>query len=227
VDTSAVFQVRLDRASADTITVTFFTLDGSAVAPGDYTSIPSGSVNFTPGQVQTQITVTIRGETLNEQNETFAVTLGSVTTGNAKIGTGTAVGTILNDDPQPSLSIGSPAPVQEGNSTIVTTPVSFPVTLSSASGQTVSVTFVTADGTAVATSGDYDTTTGTLVFNPGETQRFATVQVRGDVLGEPNETFLVQLQSPVNAGISASSATGTIADDEPRISINDIVLSEP
>ncbi len=222
-DVSMVFIVRMDRASSQNVVVSYFTLDGSATSGADYGAVTSGSITFTPGQVQVPLTVTVHGDLLNEPSETFTVNLSAVASGNAKITVPTALGTILNDDPLPGLAIGSPLPVTETNS--FTTPAVFPVTLLAASGQTVTVVFTTADGTAIA-GADYDSTTGTLTFNPGETQKSITVQVRGDTLGEPNETFLVQLQSPVNATITVGQGTGTIADDEPRISINDITVTE-
>jgi len=42
------------------------------------------------------------------------------------------------------------------------------------------------------------------------------VQVIGDRLAEPNETFSVNLTSPNNATIADGQGHGTILDDEPR-----------
>jgi hypothetical protein len=54
-----------------------------------------------------------------------------------------------------------------------------------------------------------------------------TVLINGDRLGEPNETFMVNL-SGVSGGavITDSQGVGTIVDDEPRISINDVTRTE-
>ncbi|MCU0116599.1 hypothetical protein N8H09_17700 [Curtobacterium flaccumfaciens] len=73
--------------------------------------------------------------------------------------------TIVNDDAVPSLSINDIG-VNEGNSG--TTTANFTVSLSAASGQTVSVNYATADGTATAGS-DYVARSGTLTFAPGTT----------------------------------------------------------
>ena len=48
----------------------------------------------------------------------------------------------------------------------------------------------------------------------------------GDRRGEPNETFVVNLSSPTNATIADGQGIGTILDDEPRISINDVTVTE-
>src|SRR5437016_5529813 len=71
------------------------------------------------------------------------------------------------------------------------------VSLSAASGQTVTVTFATANGTASAGS-DYTAASGTLTFAPGQLSQTVTVLVNGDRLGEPNETFFVNLSAAPN-----------------------------
>ena len=53
-----------------------------------------------------------------------------------------------------------------------------------------------------------------------------TVPVNGDRLGEPNESFLVNLSNSTNATIADGSGQGTITDDEPRISISDVSKKE-
>ncbi|MFZ6820704.1 Calx-beta domain-containing protein, partial [Undibacterium sp. Ji22W] len=55
----------------------------------------------------------------------------------------------------------------------------FTVTLSAASGQTVSVGYNTSNGTATAGS-DYTATSGTLTFNPGVTTQTITVNIAND-----------------------------------------------
>jgi len=112
--------------------------------------------------------------------------------------------------PKPSVSIsGVSAP--EGNGT---TTLSFPVTLSASTPLPVSVSYATSNGTATAPS-DYASATGTLTFAPGETSKTINVSVVGDAVYEPDETFTVNLSSPVNATIGTGSATGTIQNDDP------------
>jgi hypothetical protein len=124
--------------------------------------------------------------------------------------------------PPPSITIGD-ATVAEGNTGTKAAP--FTVTLSAASSQPVTVDYATADGTATAGS-DYQAASGTLTFAPGETGKTVAVQVLGDRLPEPNETFVVNLSSPTSATIADGQGTGTILDDEPRISISDVSKKE-
>ncbi|MGI8979592.1 MAG: Calx-beta domain-containing protein, partial [Pirellulaceae bacterium] len=135
---------------------------------------------------------------------------------------GQGAGTIRNDDPVPTLAINNRS-VLEGNSG--TTNLVFTVSLSAVSGQPVTVHFATANGTATAGS-DYQTASGTLTIPAGQASGTITVLVTGDRLAEPNETFVVNLTAPANAIIADSQGEGTILDNEPRISINDVSLLE-
>jgi hypothetical protein len=119
----------------------------------------------------------------------------------------------------PLLSIGD-ITVTEGNAG--TQVATFTVTLSTASSNPVTVNFATANGTASAGS-DYQTASGRLTFAPGEKTQTVTVLVNGDRVGEPNETFLVNLSGATGgAVIIDGQGVGTIVDDEPRLSINDV-----
>jgi hypothetical protein len=124
--------------------------------------------------------------------------------------------------PPPALVI-SDVWLLEGNSG--TTAFVFTVSLSAPSNQTVSVYYATADGSATAGS-DYQSASGTLTIPAGQTTGTITVLVNGDRLGEPNETFFVNLSSATNAIIADGQGVGTILDDEPRISISDVTKKE-
>jgi hypothetical protein len=123
----------------------------------------------------------------------------------------------------PSLSIND-VTVTEGNAGEAT--ATFTVHLFAASAETVTVAYATADGSATAGS-DYQAASGTLTFDPGQTSATITVPVNGDLLAEPNETFVVNLSNPTNAVIGDPQGIGTIADDEPPlITISDVSRTE-
>ncbi len=207
-NTAAVFTVTLSAPSGNTVTVDYATANGSAVAPADYTAT-SGTVTFSPGEVSKQITVQVKGDTIDEANETYSVNLSNPT--NATLaGSGFATGTITDDDATPTLSINNVTQVETNSGT---TNFVFTVTLSAASGLPVTVDFATANGTAIA-PGDYLSTSGTLTFNPGVTTQTVTVQVVGDAVIEANETFTVVLSNATNATIAGGTGTGTITNDD-------------
>ncbi|MGB4859684.1 MAG: IPTL-CTERM sorting domain-containing protein [Dokdonella sp.] len=191
------------------------TADGTATAGSDYGAQSLTGQTIAAGASTYSFTVLVNGDTLNEVNETFFVNVSNVV--GANIVDGQGLGTIVNDDPQPSLSINNVS-VTEGNAG--TTSAQFTVSLSAPSGQSVSVNYATADGTAVA-PGDYTSTAGVLTLTPGQTSSTVTVLVNGDTTPEANETFSVTLSAPVRATIAQGTGTGTILnDDSPSASIS-------
>ena len=136
--TNANFTVSLNAPSGRTVTVDYATADGTAHAPDDYQA-GSGTVTFAAGQTTRTVTVQVNGDLLNESNETYFVNLSGPT--NATIGDGQGIGTIIDDDGVPSLSIDD-VTVTEGNSGTVN--ANFTVTLSAPSAQSVSVGYATA-----------------------------------------------------------------------------------
>jgi len=108
------------------------------------------------------------------------------------------------------ITIGDVA-VVEGN--VGTTLATFAVTLSAPNALAVSVDFATADGTALQ-PGDYTAASGTLTIPAASVTGVISVPVVGDVLDEPNETFVVNLSNPVNDTLLDPQAVGTIVDDD-------------
>ncbi len=219
--TTATFTVSLSATSEKTVTVGWSTADADAVQPVDYTA-GSGTLTFVPGDTSATVGVSVNGDTLDEVNETFTVALSNPA--GATIADGSGAGTITDDDPAPSLSIGD-ASLAEGNAG--TTTATFTVSLSGPSGKTITADWSTLDGSAVQPA-DYATGSGTVTFAPGDTGETLTVSVVGDVLDEAAETFTVTLSNPTNATIADGSATGTITDDDggPLLSVDDVSLAE-
>jgi len=182
------------------------------VASGDYSS-RSGTLTFSPGSTTANVAVPVNGDTLNESNETFFVNLSGAT--NATIAKAQGIGTILDNDPIPTLSIGDDS-VTEANTGTRT--LSFTVSLSAASGQTVTVNYATADGTATAGS-DYTAASGTLTFSPGTTSRTVNVTVLGDSVPEADETLFVNLSNPTLATLADAQGIGTIVDNDGTMTV--------
>ena len=222
---TAQFTVRLSPASEQTVTVSYRTASGTAVAGRDFDTA-SGTLTFTPGNRRQSIAVPTREDDLDEPNETFTVRLNNAI--GATLEDGSATGTIVDDDvsvsvPPPTLSI-TDATVVEGET------ARFAVRLSPASEQTVTVSYRTVGGTAAAGQ-DFDAASGTLTFAPGNTRQSIAVPTRDDALDEPDETFLVTLSNPSGATLEDGSATGTIIDDDvpvppPTLSIADATVVE-
>ena len=92
--------------------------------------------------------------------------------------------------------------------------INLPVTLSTPSPAKVAVRFATVDGRAKAGS-DYTATSGTLIFEAGQTTKFVPVTIKGDDTKESTETFSVKLSSPTGGfSVRAGGGVGTITNDD-------------
>ncbi len=209
--------------------VTATTSDGTATATGaapisDYvtktqvlTFAAAGTQNFA---------VTINGDTRDEDNETFTVTLSAPSAGFSLGAPSSATGTITDNDNAPTVSINSPAAVTEGAT------ITFTVSLSAASGKAISVAHTTASGGGAsgATEGsDFSDATGTLNFAADETSKTFNVSTTNDTLDEADtETFTATLSAPTNATLGTSSGTGSLNDNDalPSIAIADTSVTE-
>ncbi len=222
------FTVTKTGSTAVNATVTYATADGTATTgDSDYVAT-SGTLTFAPSDTTQTIDVTVNGDTKFEPDETFSVNLANPSGGGFRPNRhghrpdgGTVVGisgtgTIVNDDAQPTFSIDSVSH-NEGNSG--TTAFVFTVTKNGMSGQSSSVDYATADGTATVADQDYQATSGTLTFAANETTQTITVLVNGDTQFEDDETFTVELSNVMNQrhqhiNVVLPGGTGTIVNDD-------------
>ena len=209
---AASFVVELSAESRKTVTVSYATADGTALASDDdYTAVAATELEFAPGATAKTISIATTDDPLDEPDgETFTVTLSGP--GNAELATGgeTATGTINDNDGEPKVSITGAPEVTEGVA------ASFVVELSAESRKTVTVSYATADGTALESEDYTKVAATTLEFRSGVTAQTISVATSEDLLNESNETFKVTLSGASNATINTddAEATGTIEDDD-------------
>ena len=210
---AAAFVVRLSAASGLAVTVSYRTVDGTAVAGSDYKSA-SGELRFEPGETTQTVSVETLADELAEDTEQFTVELSAPL--GATVADGVGEGTISDDDDAPELSIDDAPAVSEGET------AEFTVRLSATSGRAVTVSYRTVDGTAVAGS-DYKSASGELRFEPEEAARTVSVETLADELAEDTEQFTVELSAPLGATVADGVGEGTISDDDdaPELSIDD------
>ncbi len=218
---NATFTVTLSEASLLPVTVNYASSNGTAISPDDYTAT-GGNLLFLPLETSKTVDVALIGDARDEIDETFTVVLSDSI--GAPLDDDVGLGTITDDDPEPSISVDD-VTVTEGNSGTVL--ASFDVTLAPVSGREVTVQYATANGTATAPA-DYAATSGGLTFAAGETTKQVTVPVQGDILDESNESFTVGLSNAVNATVADGQGVGTITDDDgfPSLSIDDVTVTE-
>ena len=206
----------------------------------------AGTLTFTPTKASGEspilkyVTVPVYGDTTDEGDETFTVTLSSPSSG-LTIGDGSGTGTIIDDDPGSGLRVGvGDASVVEGDNGTRT--VQVPVTVSGSPGATtVSVPYTIGGGNATwsktqAGGGDFGgAKAGTLTFTGSAVSRTLSIPVYGDQLAEANETVHVTLGSVTGGSSVRSVGTVTILDDDagsivtppaPTMSVGDVSVVE-
>ena len=228
VNGAMTFKVTLAPVSARAVTVAWGTANGTATAGSDYTAA-SGTVTFAPGETEKSVTVPVLGDDVNEENETVFVNLSGAS--GAGVADAQGLGTIVDKNAPPSLSINDPFARESEGAT-------FTITLAGTTLRTVTVTFSTADGSAREGT-DYSPRRGTLTFAPGEKTKTVMVTVLDDPAPEGMETFSVNLGDAVNgvitksrgvASIEASDqgATGTAGTNTPpRTNSTPLPVAEP
>jgi hypothetical protein len=211
--TNLVFRLALSCASAFTTSVSFATVDGTAIGPVDFTPT-NGTVTFLPGVTNALVSVTIRPDLVAEDDESVFLILSNPQA--LLLLTNRATGTILDDD-NISIRITS-AQALEG----VTN--RFTVTLSKPPSSELTVAFATVDNTAMSPA-DYVGTNGTLRFPAFATNQTIGVVHLSDAVDEPDEFYFVNLGNPSRGMLELSQGVGTIKDgDPPCISVNDAVV---
>ncbi len=219
--TAFAFDVTISPPIPVPVSVNYATQADSASAGSDYSSA-NGTLNFNANQVTKQVTVTVSGDTSPEPDEVFFLNLSSPS--GAALADNQGKATILNDDV--TISINDVSQV-EGNAG--TTAFNFTVSLSSPSSQSISVDYITDNGSATSGS-DYVAGNGSVNFGPNETSKAVSVPVIGDTNPEPNETFTVNLSGASNASIADAVGVGTILNDDAgsvsTLSINDVSQNE-
>ncbi|RZI59746.1 MAG: hypothetical protein EOP14_03905, partial [Pseudomonas sp.] len=191
-----------------------------ATAGSDYISLPSTRLTFPVGNTSQTIKVRVKGDAVDEDDETFQVVL-SNPTGGSLTNADTATGTILDDDDTPIVSVSN-FTGNEGNGGGATTNFPFVISLDRPSAKTVTVNYATAAVNATDTT-DYITASGTVTFNPGVVKQTVNVRVVADTIDEPTETFRFVLTGVTEANLSANPfGIGTIRDDDatPELRIN-------
>ena len=131
--TDMTFTLNLAQAVTEAVMVNYVTSDGTATAGSDYTAVTNGTTTIPANSTSATFTVPVTGDTTEEANETFNVTIslpepgpdlsdggGSGPPQVAIVGgdTASAVGTIMDDDPVVVTVAAKEASVNEGQDAV-------------------------------------------------------------------------------------------------------------
>ncbi|MDC7712062.1 retention module-containing protein, partial [Vogesella indigofera] len=224
----AVFGVNITGAAAGSSLVLVFG-NGSALSPADYAATGfqystdggvtwtdySGAIPISAGASQLWVKTTTVDDSVDEANETFALSA-TLSSGGGSY-SDNAIATIVDND-TPVFTLSGDATVEEGSA------ANYKITLSGASlaaGQ--QVVFTIGSGLALdsATEGvDYDSVDGTLTVTApaggwamgSEVANF-TVKTSDDTLYDPGESYTVALEDS-SIGTGSGSVKTTILDND-------------
>jgi len=201
----ARFTVSLSWSSTQTVHVTYYTLNGTAIAGSDYVQ-SSGSIAVPPGSTNELISIPLLSDIALEADETFSI---NVTSANNTVTRAQGIGRIANDDTFPMI-FPVYGVLSEGVGTNV---MVFTLALTAPFTNNVSVDLTTADGTANAGL-DYIATSQRVIFPTGSVSQTFSVPILGDWLKESNEIFYVNLSNVTNASLAQTQTSGTIYNDD-------------
>lgn len=217
----AVVSVVRSGNTANDVSAYFTTSGGTATAGTDYTTTV-GPVEFLPGVTAAQVHIPVMTDGPYDGNQTVNMYLSSPQVlsggGSAQLGSKNAATlTIMDTSPVPTLSVNSPAAVNEGS------PVNFTVSISGTSALPISVNYATANGSA-SSPGNYAARSGSLSWAPGDTSTRTVVvsTVDNGTVDTPNPlTFTLGLSGAINATITTAQGTGSISEIDPGVAIAD------
>ncbi|MCY4486530.1 MAG: hypothetical protein OXF11_05360, partial [Deltaproteobacteria bacterium] len=223
---NATFRVTLTETATVDVTADYATSSSAgataATVGADFTT-SSGSVTIAMGQSEATFMVPVLSDIIDEQDETFTVTLsGAAPSGTVTISDATATGTITDDDPAPQLEfIVSPASITERGGTSM-------LTIGTGSGSTYEgdeqITFTLAGG-STGDSADYTISPSPpLTLPAGMGTMASTVTARltavADMTPADETLVLVAMHGTETIG------TRTVTLTKPTLSIADATATE-
>ena len=169
----------------------------------DYNNI-SSTLTIPAGELSVSQSLTIIDDEIDEDNETFDITVSNLE--NVTATTLTEAFRIIDNDGVPNIIINN-ASITEGQS------VEIPVNLSNVSELDIAIDYVTTDATAKAGT-DYEASSGTLLISAGETAGVISIKTIDDQLDEEDKSLTLTLSNPQNATLSKSSIQVGIFDND-------------
>ena len=225
-----MFTIRLDKALADSIRVTFHTEDDTAIAGFDYGALSGGNMTtFNSGDTEQDIGVSIMEDTTVETNEMFTFVASNPTgmqMSRITLPTGGAVGTgTIADSDEAEVTIADITVNESDGNAVIT------ARLDNLVAASFTVDIATANGTAgdsamnAIAGTDYTAPASTLTFAEETMTADITVPIVNNDIAETTKTFTVKVDTAsinpanlfggrVTVSDSSSVATVTLGDDD-------------
>ncbi|WP_290703118.1 Calx-beta domain-containing protein [Amphritea sp.] len=188
---------------------------GAPAAATDFVggALPSGSLSFASGETSKIITVSVLGDLLQENDESFNVNLSNASAG-TELATETAAGIIRDNDTGLLIAATSVDLIEDDAGSQNHT---FTVTRTGDLSGTTTADWTITGATDV---NDFSALSGTVNFAANESSQVITVQALGDTTVESTESFTVTLSNASNnADIQVDAATSSIIADDIALTV--------
>ena len=207
--TQTLLVLSLDKPSEGVSTVRL-DITGTATPVQDFTLASGTIITFQDHQQTAMVSIGEVDDALDEDDEVMTLTLAEPSA-NLVLGAGAhSTHTITDNDATPTVSfavVSSSVAESAGSVTVA-------VSLSAASGRTVTVPFTVSSATAT-TPADFTVSTSPLTFAPGVTTQLITFSIVNDTLDEIDDAVSISLGTPTNAtALAPTQHTLTILDDD-------------
>ncbi len=185
-----------------------FFLDEDNILEGNPLLVTGVTVTIPAGEVNATVQFSVRGDDINEVDETANFGLRNPI--NAVLGTASSLAYVIENDDVPTVQFAVAASSDSESRNLVT----IQVTLSQSTVETVTVN-VALNGTSTADGSDASISSAVVTFAPGQTSKVVTLQVVDDADVEADETVVLDLETPTNALLGTLvQHTYTIVDND-------------
>jgi len=222
------FTLSLNTTGTGSVHVDYRTANASAIggvgcSPGVDFIQRSGRVSFPAGSLSQTLDVQVCADTVIEGAEAFELEL--INAENGVLARAAGIGTIIDDDDVPQLSVEPVRVLEPASGTAV---AGFRARLSRASTFEVRFNYATQNVSAVA-GADYQAASGTATIAAGEIEALIDVSVLSDAQVEPPETFRLVFTQPFNVSFATPQVLGTIVDPAfaPEVELEQDVIGGP
>jgi hypothetical protein len=200
---------------SQTVSANFATADGTGLNGRNYVTT-TGTLTFGPNETTKTIMVGLIADGQPGSDVNFTIQLTAPNGAGATLGPVNSTTVTIRETDIPGIfNFSQPVyTVAEGAG-----PFTITVTRTGTSG-TATVDFFTANGTAVS-GNQYQGTSGTLVFGPGQTTRTFTVNILQNNVVEGTKSFAVGLRNP-----SVGASVGAVASAQVDITETSVTPNE-
>ena len=210
---SLSYTLQLNKVS--TLDVSFdWSVQHSSTSTDDFAGALAGTQLIRAGDTSTTISIDTSDDSIYETDENFSLIITNVT--GATPSSLTASGSIIDNDPQPSVTLLSFE--QDYSITAEGTSLTYRLQISKASATNVSFDW-SVQHSSTSTDDFTGALAGTQLIRAGDTSTTISIDTSDDSIYETDENFSLIITNVTGATPSSLTASGSIIDNDPQPSV--------